>query len=300
MVEFNNAKKLFIEALNFGAFHRADDGSTSYHYTSLDGFKNIMASGTMYATEYHYLNDEEELKYIEKVMAKVVKKIFSDTHSEKKLNELIKGHLKRLRKDTEDPEKSYYVLCFSKVPDNLTLWAEFARFGCNFLCNPYAIFDSNGIYGSVVYNLREQEELIVEVFQDIFDLFELDVNLAYKDSLSTKLEELNFTELDIMAECIAELLMYYGTLVKRELYAAEQEFRVIIKGEGHEIKYRMKENMIIPYIEISVDKKQWLGNKVTMAPLNHKERCKHSVQAYVDKLGYKDVKVRYSEIHLRF
>lgn len=299
-MDYIQKKKEFIEALDWGAFHRADEGINSYHYTSLEGMKSILNSNTVYATEYHFLNDEEELRYIDKIANKVFADFFGHTTKGKLLNQYVKEHLKRLRNEMNHPENSYYVVCFSKKKDNLTLWSEFARFGCNFQCNPYAIFTENAIYGSVVYDLRGQRELILKILDIVFKHFELSACLNDKKATCAEIANLDEIQLNIMAECIAELVIYYGTLVKRELYEAEQEFRVVIKGKEQEIKYRLKENMFIPYIEVPIEEDIWIGKTLTLAPLNHKERCKSSVKLYLDSLGYKNINVKYSEIRLQY
>ena len=300
MTEYIQRKNEFMEALIWGAFHMADDGSKSYHYTSLDGFKNILDSNKIYATEYHYLNDEEEFRYIDNLVDEMIEKLFSNTTNEEVLIGLLRKHLDELRLKTDKPEESYYVVCFSNKKDNLTLWSEFASYGCNFEANPYTMFESAIKFHSVIYDYASQQALIKDSFQNVFDHFGLGVDISHKASIRGKLEKLNTIQLDIVAECIAELLVYYGTLMKRELYAAEQEFRVILSGKGKEIKYRVKEHMLIPYIEVSLSRERWLGNEIILAPLNHKDSCKRSVQTYIDSLGYKDVKVAYSEIRLRY
>lgn len=300
MKDFMLGKSEIMEALKCGAFHRADDGSKLYHYTSIDVLKSIINSNSVYATEYHYLNDEEEFRYIDKIVNKVLTEIFSKTKIEKDFAILIKKHLKKIRAKTDDPKKSYYVVCFSNTSDNLTLWAEFARFGCNFESNSYAINVDEGVYGSVIYDSKEQQELIIEVFRNVFEHFEIGIDICGYRTIGVKLEKLTLDQLDIVAECLAELLVYYGSLMKRKLYEAEQEFRVVLCGTGHDIKYREKDCMLIPYIEVKIDKDLWLGKKITLAPLNHKDICKRSVQTYIKSLGYKDVKVKYSEIRLRY
>ncbi len=299
-MDYIQKRKEFMEALDWGAFHRADNGMKSYHYTSLEGMKAILNSNMVYATEYHFLNDEEELRYIDKVANKVLSELWGHIKKGKLLNQYVKTHLKRLRNEMDCPENSYYVVCFSKKKDNLTLWSEFARFGCNFQCNPHALFAETAIYGSVVYDLKGQKELILEILDTVFGHFELEICLNDKDATYTEIANLDEIQLNIMAECIAELLIYYGTLVKRDLYEAEQEFRVVIKGKGQKIKYRLKESMFIPYIEVPIEEDTWLGKTLTLAPLNHKERCKSSVKLYLDSLGYKKVHVKYSEIRLQY
>lgn len=75
---------------------------------------------------------------------------------------------------------------------------------------------------------------------------------------------------------------------------------VIFSGKGKEIFYREKENMFVPYIKMPLAEGHWLGDCLTLAPLNHTESCRNSIQSYFRGLGYDKVQVEYSKIRLRY
>ena len=71
--DFKVAQNELLFALQFGAFHMADDGSCSFHYTSLEGLKGILDTKEFWATEYHYLNDMEEFEYVDDLLREMLK-----------------------------------------------------------------------------------------------------------------------------------------------------------------------------------------------------------------------------------
>ena len=298
---FSDAKNIFLDAIQFGAFHMADDGTHSFHYTSLSGLKGILDSRQFYVTEYHYLNDMEEFEYVDDLLRETLEEETGSSHLYEFLKEAVEKYLQQSRVLHKSPEESFYVLSFSKEKDNLTLWAEFASYGCNFEANPYAMFDEGLIYHSVIYDRNDQKDLVRSSIRSAFENFFVDVNqYSVEPALSEYLDTLNESQIDIVAECIVELVVYYGMLMKNSLYESEKEFRVIFSGKGKEIFYREKENMFVPYIKMPLAEGHWLGDCLTLAPLNHTESCRNSIQSYFRGLGYDKVQVEYSKIRLRY
>ena len=298
--DFKVAQSELLFALQFGAFHMADDGRCSFHYTSLEGLKGILDSKEFWVTEYHYLNDMEEFEYVDNLLREVLKEEFDTSEKYYILLEAVEKYLKESRELCAHPEDSYYVVSFSKDSDNLTLWAEFANYGCNFEANPYTLFDDAQVhmFHSVIYDTERQKELIRTSIRDSFEnFFE---GLEREFSLKTYLDALNAEQIVYVAKCIVELVVYYGMLMKNKLYANEQEFRVIFSGKNKEIFYKLKENLMVPYIKVPISDKEWLGERLTLAPLNHTEACKHSIKSFLRGKGYCKVDVEFSCIRLRY
>ena len=52
-----------------------DPRDVLYHYTTADGLKKIIESGSMYASHYKYMNDTSEITY----SLKMINKLFEET-----------------------------------------------------------------------------------------------------------------------------------------------------------------------------------------------------------------------------
>lgn len=301
VTNITEAKDTLLQAITFGAFHRAEEFKHAYHYTSLSGLKGILDSSEFYLTEYHYLNDMEEFEYVDRLLWEVLEEELSASSKWDVFKAAVERQLHVCRTQTLKPEESFYVLSFSQQRDNLTLWAEFASYGCNFKVNPYSIFEGSVLEHSVIYDKEEQLELVRSCIRDSLENFYEYVDVEHPLPLAQLLDVFNVEIMECAAECIVKLVEYYGMLIKNSLYEAEKEFRIVFSGKGREIHYRMKENLLIPYIKLPLPKQiNWFGNRVTLAPLNHEEACRNSIRSYLYSQGYENVEVCFSDIHLRY
>lgn len=160
--KFDHKANEFIEAIEFGAFHiiSLDKDAELYHYTSLATLQNILETGIFQATEYHYLNDMDEFSFVDKLLIEILKQILGKGDKSKQLISAVKEYMKTIRNESEELEESYYVMSFSVAKDNLTLWTEFANYGCNIGLKPFLLQKENNpriVYsGFVAYSTKEQ------------------------------------------------------------------------------------------------------------------------------------------------
>ena len=118
-----------VEGVEQGAFRRADlkRGELIYHYTKMESMKSIIENRCFWATEYRYLNDEEEFSYVQKILKDVLIEEFGEFSSKTPVADFLASILEKL---VAESLTEYFVISFSTNPDNLTLWAEFANPGC--------------------------------------------------------------------------------------------------------------------------------------------------------------------------
>ena len=108
-----------------------------YHYTSMDGLKNILKTHSLWFSEYSFLND-----YSERVA--LYQKLFKTIYYDNELSDWMKNDFKIdiggfpvplidvLRERTSSDEQQYfpyhYFICsFSNDPDNLHLWSSYTK-----------------------------------------------------------------------------------------------------------------------------------------------------------------------------
>ncbi len=300
---FVSKRNELLTAIKDGAFLQADigPGESVYHYTSIAGLKGILESQVFYATEYHFLNDEDEFSYIDELIIEVLKEDFSTYPIYENFGLALCEHYIACRAKTEELEKSYYVVSFSKKADNLTLWAEFANTGCSMELLPFEMMKDTSFcfYGCVKYSRNEQKQELREAIRTVLEHYtekQLDVSAPVVNYFSDMDEQ----EIRLITEPIVQLLMFYGMAMKRTGFASEEEFRFVFSSEGKEIKFRQKDSLLLPYIEIPIELNNADFKSVCLAPLNKGEKNRRSLNKFLQNKGYTGCKVKESEMTLKY
>lgn len=298
-------KQEIIEAIKWGAFHRIEleEGETMFHYTSIDGLKGLIESRVFRATEYHYLNDEKEFSYVDELLLEIIDENYADEKYYHLLRESVINNQNKYREEESILENSYYVISFSKKRDNLTLWAEFASYGCNIEVEPFQLldFDNLAYHGYVYYKKDKQKEIISNAMRLILSEFTdvpYDTNKDIKDYLN-KLEE---EVIILISELLVRISSYYGMAMKEEVYEAEEEYRFIFSAKEKEVSFRIKENLMIPYTEIPLNINCNFDalKSVTLAPLNGTEMCRYAIQKFLNKKCNNRCDIYFSKAKLRY
>lgn len=304
--EFSNKRQELLDGIATGAFIRADilPSEELYHYTSLEGFQSILETRIFRATEFHYLNDEDEFTYIDKLVFKIIDEEFRGTTYYKELKQAFAENMMSVRIDSEELTNSYYVVSFSKSPDNLTLWTEFASFGCNMAVLPFDLFtDTSQIAycGSVVYDETEQKELVKSAMRMVLSHF-TDMPSDGNEDLRIFLDGRDEQEIRLMAEPILRLVAHYGMVMKNGLYQAEDEYRIVFQPDGKKTNYRLKGSLLIPYIELPLllEATNPALKAVTLAPLNKSLLHRKSMAQFLYGRGLNSVEVKESMLNLRY
>lgn len=302
---FNEKINEILDGIDGGAFAFSDleKDALVYHYTSLDGLKAILDSGIFQLTDYHYLNDETEFNYMEKLLLEIVKEDFFGAPFWDSLIASIAEYRLTVRFETEALEHSYYVASFSKARDNLTLWAEFASYGCNMGVNPGRMFadDMNLRYfGSVIYSLEEQKKVIRDAIRTVMEHFFPDLQKGCL--LREYMKCVDEQQARLLAIPIVKLVSYYGMAMKNPLYKAEEEFRMVFSAKGRKIHFKRKGNLFVPYIEVPLDMESGFDalQSVTLAPLCRGTLERNSIEHYLRSKGIGNPDVKNSEIVLRY
>lgn len=272
-------------------------GNAVYHYTDLNALKGIVENKVFWATEYNYLNDEEEFVYVQNVLASVLRQEFGEINESNEYRDFL---LTLYETMISELVREYYVVSFSLNPDNLTLWAEFANPGCNVKCDISGLFDY-GRYNvaAVVYDIRSQMNIvrvvILTVLQHFFPEKSGDHIPGYLDG------EDGQTRSQAAYAC-ARFVAYYGMFMKSDLFKAEEEYRAVFRcEEGGRCKYRVSRSRFVPYIEVPIKGESMPGLLgVTLAPLNRSKLDVRAMGMFCSTNGLNDVKVGVSGLRLRF
>lgn len=104
-----------------------------YHYTDASGLQGILSTGVLWATDYRYLNDSSELRYIFRLATQAVEsQLRSKNHGA-----LAEAFLEYVS-TTAPPygDTVYYLCCFSESDNSLSQWRAYGGRQGFSLCFP--------------------------------------------------------------------------------------------------------------------------------------------------------------------
>lgn len=300
------------------------EGFWVYHYTSPDGFMNIIqdeGKAKLWFTQYDSLNDMNERKAFEEFF----KEYCGRKKKEKAFSSAFIAHINSLsgsdvcgitrwtderlllEDGTESPvvharqaECDTYLCCFSSDSDSLAMWNYYSKTGhyegYN-ICLETSALKSNSGFGKgysmklvkVVYEDDEKEKILDQLLVPLAELF-------------NKEDETGRTNILRAIQSAIDNLQFS---FKNQCFSHEKEIRAVLRvprenKENEKIferKYRQKNGFIIPYVEFQL--KAGAVKGVTMAPLNREAVALKNTQDYLQSCGH-NAKVTASQIPIRY
>ncbi|MGP1541307.1 DUF2971 domain-containing protein [Peptostreptococcus stomatis] len=275
-----------------------------YHYTSVEGIFGILNNNKIWATNMFFLNDISEFKYTFDLFEQFFLNKIKNEEIKNSLIERFKGYFK-----ASYDRLPVYVISFSTNEDNLLLWSEFTeKMGYNIgfkIKKLYDTIDSEYKYNNeVIYDIEEQKRRLKESLESF-----LKKNFTSKTNHS----DLSFLEnlegdklkktLDMLALEMSYICIVHSIFFKQSIFNQEQEYRIcfLIPNENYNkenIQFRLKEDVIFPYIEIDFDILNSLES-ITIGPKNNIDIAKMGLEIYCRNKEI-DPKILKSNIPLRY
>lgn len=285
-----------------------------FHYTSIGGLMGIIENSQFYVSRSDVLNDTSEIVYFWEVYDDVfadLKKKARNNGSEGFLNylEWSKEYVERARADKDGWEKSFevFALSFSRNHDSLLLWANYASkdgYNIEFNSRELAAALEKNIkfcrFGNIIYDRTEQKKIIEK---EIRETYEHHAHIITKMGWNSVFSGLFFYRMYVW-------MMFF----KNELFKQEEEFRIAFLRNSkrcihenelenfHDImncptKYRSKEALVVPYVEMNFDSK--IIKRITIGPTN---KASNAYAGLNDFLYSKKIeaKIEQSKIPLRY
>jgi hypothetical protein len=265
---------------------------TISHYTTLEGLRGIVDTGTLWASNASFLNDRAELEHALSVSEKVIGK-FSSEKATKRWAPQLERVFEALR-DGARPDT--YVTCFCKDDDNLSQWRGYGGseqgISVTFRRRPLQqrLRNENASFFEVSYSLlstaTKVHKALMEEIRHIADLDELVESLSPED------------EYDELHSRISALLPRFKHLGFKD----EREWRFAIQRQIDlsALQFRVSRNKIVPYVIIGkTDPISPLPIvSVRVGPGPDQALTARSVEAFIRARGY-DVTVDISKIPFR-
>jgi len=206
-----------------------------YHYTDAAGLQGILDSGVLWATDYRYLNDSSELRYIfDLAVQSAENSLRSGDHGP-----LAQAFLEYVSTSSPYGDQVYYLCCFSEADNSLSQWRAYGgRQGFSFAFPGDITFKPDLIdiparqgqsagmtLLKVDYQIEHHTEYVIRLIQAFTGLCEGTVMQSYGDP-------------DLAISWIAPA--YFGTLerasyrFKHPDFSDEREWRLVSWGKHDE------------------------------------------------------------------
>jgi len=261
---------------------------TLFHYTSLNGVRGIIDSGSLRATEIRYFNDAAEMKHtVDQLSPQTWFREGFGQSNPTLLNQLrewlshrlIAGHM-------------LYVGCFTANGNLLSQWRSY----CPTAKGVSLGFDAAKLsasatrqswrLGKCIYDPEEQELIVTKILDEIEDL-------AEKRRENTDLSKRHPTNSfhDVFEEIEADLLLV-AALLKHPAFREEQEWRlvspVITNYVKAPIEYREGPSMLVPYMNFQLPEapdRRLDIEQVILGPTPNVNISMQSLSNYLSKSG---------------
>lgn len=199
---------------------------TLYHYTSGAGLRGILASNSLWFTEYKFLNDATELEYGASLALEIAQDI---VHS---------SDLKTFRSDVESAEIYCFMTCFCEADDLLSQWRGYSKdtvgYSVGFNTNVFER-DPKIELLSVLYDKSEQRKLLEGEIK------------AWNSSRDKDI----FNRVDTSSDLLSAVFR-----CKNPAFSEEREWRLIYAWNGWRPgmgplgrKFRDAGKFMVPYLE---------------------------------------------------
>lgn len=288
--------------------------SEIFHYTSPQGFQSILFNNpdciTLWASRFDCLNDVSEGTIAEEILKEVCNELLQEQLIDQYLYELFSNVapakttlLFLYDGDTIKATRSEcnrFVCSFSKNRDSLAMWNYYSKgskyegfnigfFNCELKTTLETYFKNKEAVSHifpVIYSKEEQKQLVSKMLIKLKEL--------YKKEREPQIRYI-----------IANRLLDWSLIFKKEYFQHEEEVRIIIdvakKEEKIPIKYRINSGLIVPYIELPIEK--MCLSEVTFGPVQTSEnQMSHQIKVMEELLISTNYpkSVNYSKIPVRF
>lgn len=279
-----------------------------YHYTSGHGLLGIIERKNIWATAIQFLNDSKEFTACLGIMDELLTDRLSKKDSV--VLKILQEHI-RSEMASKSPEllnienvSNHFVACFSTKRDKLSQWRGYGgqhsgyavKFDISKLHKLSKSF--GGLLAPCIYKKQMQHDFSVDLFNWIEKI--------YTDSMGRGLMRPAVT---VAEQCVREVsshLLWILPMLKDEGFDEEHEWRILVLRSGADIgdlKFRVKDRAIIPYIELDLTQGQDDGKapitEVMVGPTGEKDLSALAVWAALQKLKMPEILVSKSTIPFR-
>lgn len=271
-----------------------------YHYTTIDGFRSIIADNGFRMSNSLMLNDSKEGMEIFELSEIVLNSLKSHSQYLDNINTLLLNIPKKI-------SNLRYICCFSKAPDSLDMWRTYSYDNVGVCMKikydkqiyPYSI-NENFVLSGVIYDSEKIRTFLTNYYIAFFD---------YLHKNHIFLKTLNQSDKTIYLKNIYNIVHETSCLVKNSKFKTEKELRLMIRNDKiikNQLKFKSCNHGLVSYINtkdyIKNDCKIPLKSiKIGPCQDNYFKTIKESFLEYLIYTGYdlKEDDILPSDVPLR-
>jgi len=292
-----------------------------FHYTRMESFFEIFKNKKWWISQADFLNDSSEIEYIQKVMLVVAdelnngKEIYSNEidNEGRALDMFIKCLTitsKAILEKKGITDMEVFILSLTENKDSLNLFTNYSNsdgIAIGFENNLREMFDKNFLdknkimlfHGKVVYDSEQQKEILKQHMLEIYN--ELIKNLN-KMNIKVVDEKMQLEMLSEITSILGLYFVNYSIFFKSPYFKAEEEYRVAFgldrSRHSKMIKFRMRQGLIVPYIELKYNEK--FIRSLVIGPTNKSDLTEKGLKLYYEnQCNGREIKIEKSQIPLR-
>ncbi|MDR6757195.1 hypothetical protein J2Y48_002491 [Mycoplana sp. BE70] len=260
---------------------------TLSHYTSLDGFLGIIRESRIRASNILFLNDKEEMQYGINVARDVINELVEQEPSAAALKPTGRSPRPNVIPDT-------YACCFCEEADMLSQWRGYGsasqsvsiQFDGPLLAKVARALQFD--LEAVIYGKKRAMELLRETLND---------EVTTATIIRSLLKDDGYNVDDYRRSVTLDLSPRF----KNDAFAEEREWRIIAKAHVvKQVEYRTRDNVIMPYVNISNPTVGLPITRVTIGPGKDTALTRKSVEKFLSQTQfYSHVKAVESSIPFR-
>jgi len=277
---------------------------TIYHYTDINGFKNIIESKKLWLSAVNNMNDFTETRWTDDKVFKELNKISKEQGGVDKIDKMLNELYKLVQHNSPMP----YICSFSKNKDSLSQWRAYAD-------------DGHGIaigFNKKSFGLEEAppgmtaatNHLSLGICDIVYD--EVRQDTLIKETINGLLSNKNITDRNITDA--AYYISKYSYVFKNPAFEEEKEVRIIhsplisknpnnnsifMMGNISELKYRVSKKLLTSYFELEFSKENDISpiDEIILGP-----KCqisKFDIETFLSINNFGQVKIDYSKASYR-
>ncbi|WP_162251060.1 DUF2971 domain-containing protein [Ensifer sp. Root423] len=263
---------------------------TITHYTTLEGFRSIVANNQLWVSNIRFLNDKKEMDY----GLSEATRFLDERASSSRMTDDTKlfAAVKKRIKDRGIP--SAYACCFCEQADSLGQWRGYTGGTQGIAIEFYAsrlrqqFKASNATLQKVIYGQDQTRKVLQQEVDNLFNQINGDL---FADVLG-----------DDRLERFETLLLQLAPRFKHKSFEDEREWRLIISDPAREtnIEYRTRDNVLVPYIKLGSPSVPLPISRIRIGPGKDMDITLQSVELFLRaQLEHDEVEVVKSAVPFR-
>lgn len=266
-----------------------------YHYTDLNAVHSILETHKIRMTDIRFLNDKTEFLNGVEILKEASEGIFRgeyDYHPD--FVEAVESWFPTIFEELENfhyADEVMYVASFSRSEDTLSQWRSYGMFAVGL--NEELLLDE--------LHFNKIDYVECHYVLHLGDAIEIAENLLHEKALSVL--NLNWLEDDptnanpMLSIDLKEIISLLATTFKHPCFSEENEVRIVKRSEteAETIKFRVKNNLIIPYFELELSPDVFTS--IRIGPLDNQKLVEQTLDTYIK---HRQAKLMSQEINIEY